>query len=96
MAAYLIVDVNIHDPETYERYKALAKPIAEKFGGKYLARGGDLVTVQDELWTPTRIVVIEFPDMAAAQAFTDSKEYQPVKELRLASSKSTLVIIDGM
>jgi len=96
MAAYLIVDVDIHDPENYERYKVLAKPIAEKFGGKYLARGGDLVTVRDELWSPTRIVVIEFPDMAAAQAFIDSEEYQPVMELRHAASRSTLVIVDGM
>jgi len=62
MSAYIIVDTRIKNPEAYEDYKAKARPIAEKFGGVYLARGGDMDVVQDELWSPTRIVLIQFPN----------------------------------
>jgi len=40
MSAYLIVDTKISNPTVYEEYKKLAKPIAEKYGGVYKARGG--------------------------------------------------------
>ncbi len=95
MAAYVIVDTKIHDPEGYERYKALARPIAERYGGRYLVRGGPIDVVEDQLWSPTRIVVLEFPDVAAARAFNDSAEYAPVKELRHQYAESTLLIVSG-
>jgi uncharacterized protein (DUF1330 family) len=96
MPAYIIVDTKITDPEAYDRYKALAKPIAETYGGEYLARGGALDVIQDDLWTPARLVIIRFPDMAAARAFTDAPEYAPVKAIRLGASQATLAIVDGI
>jgi uncharacterized protein (DUF1330 family) len=95
MSAYLIVDTQIDNPEAYEEYKQLAKPIAEKYGGVYRARGGTLDIVEADLWTPTRMVIIEFPDMAAARAFVDSEEYAPVKPIRRENARCTLVILDG-
>ena len=72
MAAFVLVDTAIDNADEYERYKALAKPIAEKYGGVYRARGGTMDVRETDLWTPTRMVIIEFPDMAAARAFVDS------------------------
>ena len=95
MSAYLIVDTKINNPEEYEKYKKLAKPIAEKFGGIYRVRGGAMDVRQSELWTPTRIVIIEFPDVKSAQEFVDSDEYAPVVPLRLDNAKCTLFIVDG-
>jgi uncharacterized protein (DUF1330 family) len=95
MAAYVIADTDVHDPEGYEEYKALARPIAEKYGGEYLARGGELQVVDAQLWSPTRLVVIRFPDMASAKAFAESDEYAPVAELRHRYATSTVVIVDG-
>jgi uncharacterized protein (DUF1330 family) len=95
MSAYIIVDTKIENPDVYEEYKALAKPIAEKFGGTYRARGGELDTRENELWTPTRIVIIEFPTMKDARAFVDSEEYAPVKPLRSNNAKCTLTIVEG-
>ena len=95
MSAYLIVDTQIDNPEAYEEYKRLAKPIAEKYGGVYRARGGDMHVCEADLWTPTRLVIIEFPDMAAARAFVDSEEYAPVKPLRRDNARCTLTIVDG-
>ncbi len=95
MAAYVIADTAVHDPEGYEEYKALARPIAEQYGGRYLARGGELDVVDAELWAPTRMVVIEFPDLTTARAFARSAEYAPVAELRHKYADSTVVIVDG-
>jgi len=95
MSAFLVVDTKIKNPEAYEEYKKLAKPIAEKFGGVYRARGGKLDIRRTELWSPTRIVIIEFPDMESAQAFVDSEEYAPVKPMRENNAECTLFIVDG-
>ena len=95
MSAFVIVDTQIENPDEYEKYKKLAKPIAEKYGGNYRARGGDMDIRETDLWTPTRMVIVEFPDMEAARRFVDSAEYAPVKPLRLNNAKCTLVILDG-
>ena len=95
MSAFLIVDTQIKDPVMYDKYKMLAKPIAEKYGGFYRARGGALDVIEDTLWTPTRVVIIEFPDSKSARAFVDSHEYAPVKPLRTENADCTLFILEG-
>ena len=94
MSAYLVVDTKISNSEVYEEYKKLAKPIVEKYGGVYRVRGGAMDIRQAELWTPTRIVIIEFTDVKSAQAFLDSEEYAPVKPMRLNNAKCTVFIVD--
>lgn len=96
MSAYLIVDTKISDTEAYEVYKAQAKPIAEKFGGIYRTRGGKTDVIEADLWTPTRMVVVEFPDMQAARDFINSAEYAPVKAIRHANAECTAAIVDGV
>ena len=95
MSAYLVVDIKIENAEEYEKYKKLVKPISEQYGGSYIARGGELDIRETDLWSPTRVVIIEFPDMQSAQAFIDSDEYAPVKQLRPNNEKCTLFVIDG-
>lgn len=96
VTAYIIVDTNVLEPEQYENYKTAARPIAEQYGGDYLVRGGDMRIHDDDLWTPSRLVVVSFPDMAAANAFLDSDEYAPVKQLRHQHAASTVVVVDGV
>jgi len=95
VSAYLVVDTKIHNPEKYEEYKILAKPIAEKYGGIYRVRGGKLDVRESELWSPTRVVIIEFPDVKAAQSFVDSEEYAPVKKIRNDNAQCSLFIVEG-
>lgn len=95
MSAFLIVDTKIENSDAYEEYKKLAKPIAEKYGGSYRARGGALDIRETDLWEPTRIVIIEFPDVKSAQAFVDSEEYAPVKPMRQNNAQCTLFIVEG-
>ena len=93
--AYILVDVDIHNPEIYESYKKQVVPIVTAFGGEYIARGGALDVIQEELWSPTRIVLLKFPSMAKAKAFIESPEYAPVKQMRMDNSTGTLVIVEG-
>lgn len=95
MSAFVVVDTKINNPEAYEEYKKLAKPIAEKYGGVYRARGGEMDIRETDLWTPTRIVIIEFPDMDSARAFADSDEYAPAQAIRHANAECTVFIVDG-
>jgi uncharacterized protein (DUF1330 family) len=95
MSAFIIVDTKIANELEYEEYKKLAKPIAEKYGGIYRVRGGRMDVRETNLWRPTRMVVVEFPDMASAQTFLDSEEYAPVKQLRHKHAECTLFIVDG-
>ena len=96
MPAYLIVDTKISDPEAYEGYKAQARPLAEKHGGIYRARGGHMVVAESDLWSPTRLVIIEFPSVAAAEGFLNSEEYAPVMAIRHANATCTSVIVEGL
>ena len=95
MTAYLIVDTKINDKEAYEEYKIRAKPIVESFGGKYLVRGGYTTVLEDELWTPTRLVVVRFPSREAAENFLSCDEYAPVKAIRHKHAQTTMAIVDG-
>ena len=94
MPAIMIVDTKLSDPEAYEEYKALAKPLAEKHGGRYLHRGGRMVVGDTQLWEPTRMVLVEFPSVEDAEAFANSDEYAPVKALRHKYAQSTSVIVE--
>jgi uncharacterized protein (DUF1330 family) len=96
MAAYVIVDTKLTNAEAYEEYKAKAKPIIEKFGGIYRARGGRLEILEDDLWHPSRLVVVEFPSMEQALTCLRSPEYLKVKRLRHANARSTLAVVEGV
>ncbi|MBT4911532.1 MAG: DUF1330 domain-containing protein [Alphaproteobacteria bacterium] len=94
--AYVLVDTKISNNKNYEIYKSKAKPIAEKFGGKYLTRGGEMDVVQSDLWSPTRLVLVEFPSIEKARAFHSSEDYADVKKIRIENAESTLVILEGL
>jgi uncharacterized protein (DUF1330 family) len=95
-AAYIIVDTLITNDEEMEKYKLLAKPLVESFGGEYLARGGPLVVKENQLWSPTRLVLLRFPSMAQAQTFYDSPAYQHILPLSQSCTQRTLVMFEGL
>jgi uncharacterized protein (DUF1330 family) len=94
MAAYVIADVRITDPAGYEPYRPLAAASIARFGGRFLARGGQAVLLEGAP-APQRIVVIEFPDAAAAQRWYDSAEYQAALKIRQANSEGRLILLEG-
>lgn len=93
MTAYLIVDIEVHDPETYDKYKAKAPEFVARHGGEYIVRGGKVDVIEGD-WHPNRVIVLRFPDAAAAHAFLEDPGYAPVAELRRRSTSSRVFIVD--
>lgn len=93
---YLIVDVQIDDPEEYKKYMAAAKPAAEKFGAEYLVRGGDFKVLEGDYFQPRRMVVVKFPSKQACEDFYASDEYQAARAFRLPVSDMTMVGVEGV
>ena len=95
MPAYIVVDIEVQDPERYERYKSLAPPSIAQYGGKYIDRGGKTEVLEGE-WRPSRLVILEFPDMARARAWWSSVEYAEGKALRQRSARTNMVLLEGL
>ncbi len=95
MATYLIVDTQLDKPELYEAYKQKAKPLVEQFGGEYLSRGGQLTLRETDLWSPSRMVLVRFPDAASATAFYDSEQYQAILPISRQSARRTMIMLEG-
>ena len=95
MPAYLIADVEVLDAAGYEEYRQQVPATIAAFGGRYLARGGAL-TVLEGSWSPKRGVILEFPSLDKLKAWYDSPAYVPLRALRERTTKSNLVMIDGL
>lgn len=94
MPAYVIADVEVHDPAAYAEYAAGVGATLDAHGGRFLVRGGAPEGLEGD-WDPSRIVVLAFPDRAAARDWIDSAAYAPLRARRQAASTGRLVLVDG-
>jgi uncharacterized protein (DUF1330 family) len=95
MAAFIYAKVEITDPVAYEQYRARGPGVIAAHGGRYLVRGGSVKALEGAA-DPQRQVILEFPDMAALEAFYDSAEYQELAGLRQAASTGQRLAIQGV
>ena len=95
MAAYVIVEVNVADPQLFQEYAKGVPATIAAFGGRYLVRGGS-VDAKEGGWTPKRVVVLEFPSMGQARRWYDSADYAPLLAMRLKAANSKLILVDGV
>lgn len=95
MSAYVIAEVEVTDPETFEEYRSLVPVTIEAFGGRYVVRGG-AIEGREGGWQPKRIVVIEFDDATRAKAWHDSDLYAPARALREASARTRMIVVEGV
>lgn len=95
MAAYVIADVDVTDPVTYEDYKKLTPAVIAAYGGKFVARGGTAEVLEGE-WSPHRIVILEFESIDQARKWYHSPEYEKPKALRQSASRGSLIVVDGV
>jgi uncharacterized protein (DUF1330 family) len=94
MPAYVIAEIEITDETEYAKYRPLAAAAVARFGGRYVVRGGEARLLEGGP-APQRVVVLEFPDAAAARGWYESEEYQAAVKIRQKASKGRLVLIDG-
>ena len=94
MAAYIIVEVIINDPEAYEAYKKLTPASIAAYGGKFIVRGGQTESLEGEP-SKGRIVVLEFSTAFDAKSWWASEEYREAKAIRQTAANTRMILVEG-
>ena len=95
MPAYVIVDIEVLDPEKYQEYRNLGQASLAVYGGKYLARGGKTEAFEGE-WAPKRLVILEFDSAARAREWYDSPEYGRARAVRRNAARFNMLLVEGL
>ncbi|HEX3096661.1 MAG TPA: DUF1330 domain-containing protein [Usitatibacter sp.] len=94
MAAYVLAEVEVTNPEGYKEYTAAVPATIARYGGRFLVRGGASEALEGD-WPKIRRVILEFPDVETARRWWNSPEYEKPKALRQANSKGRLILLEG-
>jgi uncharacterized protein (DUF1330 family) len=96
MPVYMIAEVrNPTDQAKLDEYRRGNTEVVHRHGGRFLVRGGDVEVLEGE-WDPQRIVVMEFPDEAAARAWYDDPDYERLRALRQSASDTDVILVEGV
>ena len=95
MTVYSVVNVQVTDPARYAEYVEKAPATIARYGGKYLARGGEVQVLEGD-WNPQRLVILEFESMERFKEWYNSPEYTPLKQLRREASVTEYVVVEGL
>ena len=94
MAGYAIANINVKDPTTYKEYTSQVQATLDKYGGKFVVRGGKYEIMEGD-WQPGRLVIIEFESPEAAKNWYNSPEYAVILPIRQKASTGDLLIVEG-
>jgi len=94
MAAYVIAEVTVTDPQGFEDYRQMVPATVAQFGGKFVVRGGAMEKLEGN-WEPKRLVIIEFASAERAKQWWASEEYREAKALRQRTAQTNLLVIQG-
>ena len=94
MAAYAILDLDIYDIAEYLSYQRAVRPLLERVGARYLARGGEFKVFAGD-YHPRRLVLVEFPSLLAMEEFYESEAYQALEPQRLSCSSARIIGVEG-
>jgi uncharacterized protein (DUF1330 family) len=94
MAAFVIVEVSIHDHIEYEEYKKLTPATVAAYDGKFVVRGGQTETLEGD-WQPERIVILEFPTVERAKEWWNSELYSNAKVIRQRTAATKMIVVQG-
>ena len=95
MTAYLISDVTVRNADAFQAYRTRAAASIAQHGGKYLARGGEIETLEGA-WSPRAVIIVEFPSLEQARAWYGSPEYASALEVRDEALDRNLILVDGV
>ena len=95
MAAYVIVDVDVTEPDPYQEYVRRVPATLEAYGGRFIVRGGAYETLEGN-WHPQRIVILQFPSVEQARAWHASPAYQEILPIRQRHARTNfLMVVEG-
>jgi uncharacterized protein (DUF1330 family) len=95
MSAYVVLDVEVTDPEAYAEYKQQSQEALARHGGRFIVRGGDHEVLEGD-WNPHRVVILEFATMEQARAWWSSDDYADAKALRQRASRGNMILVEGL
>ena len=95
MSAYVIVEIDVHDPVLYEEYKKLTPISIAPYGGKFVVRGGEAHTLEGD-WKPKRIVVLEFPSVEKAREWWDGPVYRESRAILQRAAHTKMIVVPGV
>ncbi len=90
---YWIAHATVTNQAKYDEYRAGVAAPFEKYGAKFLARGGDFEVVEGT--SKERHILVEFPSVEAAKECFHSPEYQAAKAKRKGASENDVIIVEG-
>ena len=96
MTAYVLAQIRINDPDSYQNYLAGFMPIFERHGGELLATSKNQTIVVEGNWAYPATVIMKFPSLDAARAWCDDPDYQALAEHRHRAADANLVIVEGL
>ena len=94
MKGYVIAEIEVTDQAIYDDYRKQVLATIEKYGGRFLVRGGKIESLEGG-WAPKRLIVLEFPSAEQAAKWYRSPEYAPLIKLRERGSRGKLVAVEG-
>ena len=92
---YLLANITVTDVDRFEQYRRAVPAVIERYGGRYLVRGGAVQKAEDAEGYD-RVVVLEFDSIEAARTFYASPEYAPLLKLRQEATRSQVALVDGV
>ncbi len=95
MSAYIIADVTVTDADKMAKYREWSTKAMQEHGAEILVRGGDFEVLEGP-WTPSRLIVLRFPDRTQAKAFYDSETYTHARSLREGAGVMRMIVVDGV
>ena len=95
MSAYVIVEIDIVGRAGYEEYKKRAGATVEKYGGKFIVRGGAVETLEGN-WKPNRIVVLKFDSVQRAKEWLNCEEYREPRNMRHRTARTKMIVVEGV
>ena len=91
----MICDIDVTDPERYAGYRQLSSIAGEKYGARFLVRGGQTTVLEGDR-QPARVVLLEFDDVEAARRWYDSPEYREARDVRQSASTASFILVEGV
>lgn len=95
MPAYMILDIGVTDPESYAEYVKRVPATVDRYGGRYLVRGGKVTSLSGD-WQPERVIVLEFPSLASMRKWSSSPEYSEIAKIRMGAARTRAIAVEGV
>jgi uncharacterized protein (DUF1330 family) len=94
--AYLISDVTVTDETGYKEYVEKFPATLDPFGGKFLVRAGQTVSIPGAGEPPRRPVVVVFESLDKAKAWSESAAAAEIRPIRDRTAKIRAFLVEGV